>query len=102
MKLEPETVWYAYRTDGAGMGRDVQAIGYFTSPALAEQARGNNPYSDQRAIRVLRFGDRCFHLDQQRPDSFPLDVDLSSMEEEWKASGLAKLTPEEKRALGLT
>ena len=78
-------------------------VGRFTSEAFAkEAAKGRGWYGSEGAIQamtVVRVDGEWYELTTETP--VDLDVDLIARERELKASALAKLSADERRALGL-
>lgn len=94
---------YCPMTAGNYDGYGKEAIGYFSTKQLAEQAgRGKNGYGGNCEIKTVHalFVDGKYYLLQA---TYPLDVDdkIKFQKEMLRAETMAMLTPEQLEALGV-
>lgn len=97
----------AYHTDGGGMGIETGVIGYFSAPAIARAACGDNPFTAVSEVHALKMDDLDLSSGQSEyyllADPMPIkpDTNFNEFAKQLRARALAKLSDAEKAALGI-
>lgn len=95
---------YAYNTDGGGMGYEESAIGFFSSMAAVKEWIGSsNPYHGIKSMKALKIAGSEPTVYYVLAHNEPIDLDkvAAKAKDDLRKKAMAKLTPEEREALGL-